>query len=75
MSDPYGDSKYSSLLGAKEGFRVYTSTPETGMMETLSVTNSDGLYVAGEKVATLSEVLEVGRDLTMQMVRLVEKLL
>lgn len=62
------DPHYSSVTAAKNGFRVFTNTPETGMIETLSVTYRDGLYVAGEKVVTEGEHRRVVRELESRMV-------
>ncbi|KAK3239503.1 hypothetical protein CYMTET_50577 [Cymbomonas tetramitiformis] len=63
MIDAVNDPHYSSVTAAKNGFRVLTNPPERGITETLTVTYSDGLYVAGEKVVTESEHRKVVGEL------------
>lgn len=55
MSDAFNDPHYSSVTAAKTGFKVFTNPPGQGLIESLTLTHSDGLYVAGEKVVTESE--------------------
>lgn len=57
------DPDFSNTVAAKNGYRVFTNTPEYGLKETLKVTYKDGLYVAGEKVVTESEHRRVVNEL------------
>ncbi|KAK3239242.1 hypothetical protein CYMTET_24577 [Cymbomonas tetramitiformis] len=63
-ADPYPDSPQSNIIAAKNGFQVFTNVPELGLTETLAVTHANGLYVAGEKVATVNEVSTVQQAIT-----------
>lgn len=55
MGDAFNDPHYSSIVAAHEGYRVFTNIPGQGLTESLTLTHSDGLYVAGEKVITERE--------------------
>ncbi|KAK3247161.1 hypothetical protein CYMTET_43332 [Cymbomonas tetramitiformis] len=61
--DPFQDANWSSVVGMKEGYRVFTNVPEVGLTETVAVTHADGMYIAGEKVATVREVQGVSSEL------------
>ncbi|KAK3287447.1 hypothetical protein CYMTET_5040 [Cymbomonas tetramitiformis] len=54
--DPFKHENWSSVVGMKQGYRVYTNVPDVGLTETFAVTHADGMFVAGEKVATVREV-------------------
>lgn len=54
--DAFEDENWSSVVGMKEGYRVFTNVPDVGLTETFRVTRANGMFVAGEKVATVREV-------------------
>ncbi|KAK3290022.1 hypothetical protein CYMTET_2563 [Cymbomonas tetramitiformis] len=57
MRDVFDDPYYSSTIAAHEGFRVFTNITGQGLTESLTLTHKDGLYVAGETVVAINEVL------------------
>ncbi|KAK3239466.1 hypothetical protein CYMTET_50605 [Cymbomonas tetramitiformis] len=56
LTDPLEDENWSSIVGMKQGYRVFTNLANRGLTETMTVTHADGMFVAGEKMATVREV-------------------
>ncbi|KAK3241895.1 hypothetical protein CYMTET_48377 [Cymbomonas tetramitiformis] len=59
LTDPLEDENWSSIVGMKQGYRVFTNLANRGLTETMTVTHADGMFVAGEKMATVREVQNV----------------
>ncbi|KAK3279821.1 hypothetical protein CYMTET_12315 [Cymbomonas tetramitiformis] len=61
--DPFKDANWSSVVGMKEGYRLFAIETDVGLTEIVAVTHADGTYIAGEKVATVREVESIPNEL------------